>query len=269
MKRIIIIQLIFVVAITAGDEITCSCTTSLCQAQNVTTCNTTSMCYSQYLDLRDGSDPTVSGCITSKTPLLCENRRPSSVRLANWPILSCCKTNMCNENTPTASTGSATSTTSPSMEKKRKPMKDETSAPEFPGTRLEDIIRLKEVKSGFGKSSGHDGRPLPTNDHIISPVYVTVLVVGIFSLIIIGAIAIYMLRRRNRFYDTEYGTVARNGYLKGHYTTSVGCTTSTRPLAVNSPDVASENETNVDGHAANTPERTCSDVYENKLIIGS
>lgn len=79
-----------------GKFITCICTTTHCQAQGQTTCNTTSMCYSQYLDRKDGSNPLVRGCIISKTPLLCENRRPA-VRDHNWPILACCNTNLCNQ----------------------------------------------------------------------------------------------------------------------------------------------------------------------------
>ncbi|OQR77568.1 hypothetical protein BIW11_06999 [Tropilaelaps mercedesae] len=75
----------------------CSCNTSQCRDQNRTTCEGAVMCYTQYLKRRDGSDPITKGCLPTKTSLLCENRRPA---VANWPILVCCKNNMCNEQLP-------------------------------------------------------------------------------------------------------------------------------------------------------------------------
>jgi hypothetical protein len=99
-------------------------------------CITSGLCYSQYLDRRDGTNPVTKGCVkyfyyvslyreyvqesainligntrhfspfsfsfffnSLKTPLLCENRppkSPSSLRV-RWPILLCCRTQMCNK----------------------------------------------------------------------------------------------------------------------------------------------------------------------------
>lgn len=55
------------------------------------------MCYTQYLKRRDGSYPITRGCIVTRTSLLCENRRPA---VANWPVLACCKNQLCNEQLP-------------------------------------------------------------------------------------------------------------------------------------------------------------------------
>ncbi|GFQ81066.1 uncharacterized protein TNCT_513221 [Trichonephila clavata] len=60
-----------------GRMITCSCTTVHCREEGTRTCSTTGLCFSQYLDRRDGSDPLVRGCISGRTHLLCENRRPA------------------------------------------------------------------------------------------------------------------------------------------------------------------------------------------------
>ncbi|XP_028968669.1 uncharacterized protein LOC114828492 [Galendromus occidentalis] len=81
----------------ASYNLQCACTTDLCKAQNKTTCDKAAMCFTQYLKRRDGSDPITRGCITSRTSLLCENRRPA---VANWPVLVCCKNQFCNEQLP-------------------------------------------------------------------------------------------------------------------------------------------------------------------------
>lgn len=81
----------------AGKQITCACSTDHCRAQNTNRCNTTYICYTQYLYKPDGSDPFTRGCIHSKTPLLCENRRPAIHSAAEWPLLACCSHNLCNQ----------------------------------------------------------------------------------------------------------------------------------------------------------------------------
>lgn len=49
---------------------------------------------------------------------------------------------------------------------------------------------------------------------IISPVYISVLVVGIILLIIIGVVAICVLRRQQTFYTRQW-SIDRGGYVKG------------------------------------------------------
>nr|CAH0099740.1 unnamed protein product [Daphnia galeata] len=81
------------------ETIQCICTTSICQEMAEPVCTTSGLCYSQYLDRRDGTNPVTKGCVNLKTPLLCENRPPksaSSLRV-RWPILLCCRTQMCNK----------------------------------------------------------------------------------------------------------------------------------------------------------------------------
>ncbi|KAK4018441.1 hypothetical protein OUZ56_000495 [Daphnia magna] len=81
------------------EAIQCICTTRICQEMAEPVCTTSGLCYSQYLDRRDGTNPVTKGCVNLKTPLLCENRPPkgtSSLRV-RWPILLCCRTQMCNK----------------------------------------------------------------------------------------------------------------------------------------------------------------------------
>lgn len=95
-----------------GREITCVCTTTHCREFGLRICNTTGLCFSQYLDRRDGTDPLVRGCIESRTPLLCENRRPAVAQHRGWPVLICCDKNMCNARaTPTIPTSTEEVTT--------------------------------------------------------------------------------------------------------------------------------------------------------------
>jgi len=75
----------------------CVCTAQNCLEAGEAICTTAGLCYTQFLDRKDGSDPLTKGCVNRKTPLLCENRRPKSRKVAIlWPILYCCHTDMCN-----------------------------------------------------------------------------------------------------------------------------------------------------------------------------
>lgn len=166
-----------------GKFITCLCTTKHCRGVGTHTCNTTNMCYTQFLDRKDGSDPVVRGCINEKTPLLCENR-PPAVPPNKWPLLQCCSDNMCNQDgVPTAPPWHGTTTRSDMS---------------FMGNSLENAVP-DDVGS---------------QPRIISPTYIAVLVVGICLLIIIGAVAMVVLRRQNRFYSNDFG-IDRRSYLKG------------------------------------------------------
>lgn len=91
--------------------------------------------------------------------------------------------------------------------------------------------QVKPLLSGF-PDSHHQSPPTLNNSsshpveavdassssgRVISPVYIAVLVVGICSLIVIGIVAVFMLRKHGRLYDSDYGHMERNSYLKGHH----------------------------------------------------
>jgi len=80
------------------DLLRCVCTAQNCLEAGEPICTTPGLCYTQFLDRKDGSDPLTKGCVSRKTPLLCENRRPKSQKVKIlWPILFCCHTDMCNQ----------------------------------------------------------------------------------------------------------------------------------------------------------------------------
>ncbi|XP_049957933.1 uncharacterized protein LOC126474506 [Schistocerca serialis cubense] len=80
-----------------SDQLRCLCTTPHCRQNGRNFCLTSNKCYTQFLYKGDGSDPVSWGCITSSTPLLCENRRPAKVPRDRWPYLECCdEEHLCN-----------------------------------------------------------------------------------------------------------------------------------------------------------------------------
>ncbi|XP_015924148.1 uncharacterized protein [Parasteatoda tepidariorum] len=200
-----------------GGSITCECTTTHCMEHHMEHCNTTGVCFSQYLDRHDGSYPVVRGCIQSKTPLLCENRRPAVAR-GTWPLLLCCNSNLCNrdvvptpppwfenqnrENSTAAiSEEQVLDTNEVSQIGNGLPIKNDVESPSSNqhsySSEIPPILHIP-LKPKTRSSS------LP---HIISPIYISVLVLGIISLIIIGIIATVVLKRSNRFYLEQYGAL--------------------------------------------------------------
>ncbi|KFM81221.1 hypothetical protein X975_09609, partial [Stegodyphus mimosarum] len=205
-----------------GVSITCVCSTTHCIEHRMQNCNTTGMCFSQYLDRRDGSHPVVRGCISSKTPLLCENRKPAIAR-GSWPVLLCCNSNMCNRDAvPTAPPwlvqDSLENETSVIHKEQLSGFTERTNlrpAPvhaEISSSNQQETA--SESSSFYAPSKSKSKSSLP---HIVSPVYISVLVLGIISLIIIGIVAAVMLKRSNRFYIEQYGALEHQheqGYLK-------------------------------------------------------
>uniref|UniRef100_T1JAZ2 Activin types I and II receptor domain-containing protein n=1 Tax=Strigamia maritima TaxID=126957 RepID=T1JAZ2_STRMM len=168
-----------------GKMLTCVCTTTDCQMHKVNTCSTIHKCYTQLLERDDGSGPIVRGCITNKSPLLCENRPPATS--GNWPLLHCCNYSMCNEEaTPTQ----------PAW------LQDKIN--------VSSAIKLNQV---HGQVTTDAQRGVQNNAKIISPIYISVLVVGVLLLLIIAAVAIAVLRRPSIFYRREF-SIDRRGYMK-------------------------------------------------------
>lgn len=88
-------------------KVECACTTSECARDGTTACRADNFCYVQIIppvsaSASSGTMTATShggdvsrGCIDEDTPLLCENKRPSTYR-GVWPVLLCCSVDWCN-----------------------------------------------------------------------------------------------------------------------------------------------------------------------------
>lgn len=187
------------VVLAYGKQITCACTTQHCREQGTSRCNTTSMCYTQYLQSRDpNTDPITRGCINSRTPLLCENRRPAVHSAARWPQLVCCSSNLCNEGILPP------------------PLQAETAS-SWPALRPEASSSSSVGVDGVPASTELPPQP-PNNEDVgdeqlLSPVHVAVLSVGACALFAVALLAIVTLVRRHAgLLGARY---VRGNYIKG------------------------------------------------------
>ncbi|XP_064487336.1 uncharacterized protein LOC135399517 [Ornithodoros turicata] len=186
-----------------GKFMSCVCSTDHCRLQRTNRCNTTSMCYTQFLQKSDGSDPITRGCIDTKTPLLCENRRPAVVS-ARWPLLVCCSTNMCNQEARL---------TLPSRKKglPRQPGDPVKSRASSTKPSLEQSERRVEFPP---LNTTHAQRNSPTHGEF-DTVYTTVAVMGVCGLALIVIVTLTIAHRRIRLFHLCCG-LQRNSYMKGH-----------------------------------------------------
>ena len=78
-----------------SGKLLCECTTIDCQLERRRSCEADYFCYVENIN-----SELTRGCINDKTPLLCENRKPSKLPSGDfeeWPFLFCCKTeDYCN-----------------------------------------------------------------------------------------------------------------------------------------------------------------------------
>ncbi|OQV20468.1 hypothetical protein BV898_05513 [Hypsibius exemplaris] len=108
----------FIDASASVNLVSCACNTQECRSQGTNRCMATNMCYVQYVPApptrrnrlssssnaqrgdRSKKDNYIRGCINRSTPLLCENRPPALLGQlqAEWPVLHCCSSDMCNKN---------------------------------------------------------------------------------------------------------------------------------------------------------------------------
>lgn len=184
------------VVLAYGREITCACTTQHCREQGTSRCNTTSMCYTQYLQSRDpNTDPITRGCINSRTPLLCENRRPAVHSAARWPQLICCSSSLCNQGVlpPHSATDLASPWPALRHEAPGLPAPPPSAEPPAPQPTTDD-------PSSAGGS--------------LSPVHVAVLAVGACALFILALLLAVALVRRHAggLFGARY---VRGNYIKG------------------------------------------------------
>ena len=72
-----------------SGKLMCECSTIDCQIERRTSCEADHFCYVENIN-----SVLTRGCINQKTPLLCENRKPSKLPSGDyeeWPYLFCCK----------------------------------------------------------------------------------------------------------------------------------------------------------------------------------
>ncbi|GBM05678.1 hypothetical protein AVEN_175531-1 [Araneus ventricosus] len=163
-----------------GRMISCACSTLACREEGTRTCSTTGLCFSQYLDRQDGSDPLVRGCISGRTHLLCENRRPAVDQHRSWPTLMCCDKNMCN-------------------------------------AKVSPIVPTSTTQNyNFAGTNTSEAPPEPESpQRSTNSVYFVMVAIGVSCLGVMTVIVVYVLRRHYTFCDPEFGTVGPNGYVKG------------------------------------------------------
>jgi len=105
----ILIYRLFSRLLFVAGKLQCVCTTPECDREGTSACRADNFCYVQVIPPVSASVPAVAstsarrsgavtrGCIDDDTPLLCENKRPSTYRGA-WPVLHCCSHDWCNHN---------------------------------------------------------------------------------------------------------------------------------------------------------------------------
>ncbi|KAL1430061.1 hypothetical protein MTO96_015541 [Rhipicephalus appendiculatus] len=186
------------VVLAYGKQITCACTTQHCREQGTSRCNTTSMCYTQYLQSRDpNTDPITRGCINSRTPLLCENRRPAVHSAARWPQLVCCSANLCNEGVLPPPLHAETASSWPALR---------------PEASSSGVIDGVPVSTELPQSPPNNEDDVG-DDRLLSPVHVAVLSVGACALFAVALLVIVALVRRHAgLLGARY---VRGNYIKG------------------------------------------------------
>ncbi|CAH1790218.1 unnamed protein product [Owenia fusiformis] len=177
--------------------IDCVCSTDDCRHDNQSMCMAEYMCYVQYTpNLEDhGStpkEPVMRGCINTRTPLLCENRRPRHD--GPWPVLLCCSDDLCNRDVlPTI----------PTWLQKIKNGKNHTN------TDLGDSVVKDTPHDASGKhyiiNSEDIGADIPkARNMTINPIYVAVPIAGTCVLLALIIFGIYILKRRHIQYENCY-----------------------------------------------------------------
>ncbi|XP_046635651.1 uncharacterized protein LOC124314479 isoform X2 [Daphnia pulicaria] len=171
------------------ETIQCICTTRICQEMAEPVCITSGLCYSQYLDRRDGTNPVTKGCVNLKTPLLCENRppkSPSSLRV-RWPILLCCRTQMCNKE---------------DLRLQQLTQTDRTGQSGADGQETGDNIggegatHVTTDKSSQAVLTLNNNNHAPNNNSLSNPTVMIVFCVGLVVLLAIGITGCCVLQRQ-------------------------------------------------------------------------
>ncbi|KAK3109133.1 hypothetical protein FSP39_023624 [Pinctada imbricata] len=147
----------------------CDCTTDECLDKGTRTCHG-NYCYSEtYNNIVE------NGCMEDWSQLLCENRHSAKLRLLPQRVAFCCSNrDFCNKNI--VPTKAPKKDIPPFFDDK--PYSQHTDAPDCP------CAQSKK-----------------DNSKMINPIYIAVPVAGVCVLLALIIFAMYLLRRRNVYYD--------------------------------------------------------------------
>lgn len=163
-------------------SISCECTTLDCQAERRRTCEAKFFCYVENMN-----SVVTRGCINDKTPLLCENRKPSKLASGDypeWPFLFCCKDgDFCNRDVV--------------------PIKPTDKPVAEPDVYDQSLDKDEGDNNPYVRYEYDQERaPCPnSNDNSkLNPIYIAVPIAGVCVLLALIIFAMYLLRRRTDMY---------------------------------------------------------------------
>ncbi|XP_064613863.1 uncharacterized protein LOC135477627 [Liolophura sinensis] len=203
------------ILVTSAEAATieCACSTEDCKREMKFSCTTKNICYVQYLAttrMDDDREAIERGCIDESTPLLCENRRPQKLRAhAPWPILYCCNDkDFCNQNVlPTIPTYIKEGMQRLNLTGRRNPPPPIIPVEPFhkSGPKVEKLPR----QNAPTLCSDNSEQPMPvlhtqssgSPHRTINPIYIAVPLAGVCVLLALIIFAMYLLKRRNTYYD--------------------------------------------------------------------
>ncbi|KAK7500685.1 hypothetical protein BaRGS_00007929, partial [Batillaria attramentaria] len=211
-------------------SITCDCSPGECP-KGQTQCVAAHFCFSQYFENR-----LIYGCIDTRTPLLCENRKPKGKGIDLFPSLFCCKDrDFCNRDVEERGAHSSASVSVLSLGAAggravlcRIPACDlpsvSYSLPARWGLACDLGVGMHDTRDVPDKPLVEPPGPVPDDRHVtgnckdedsaqrsnsgsakvINPIYIAVPVAGVCVLLALIIFAMYLLRRRNDHYDSYH-----------------------------------------------------------------
>lgn len=163
-------------------KLLCECSTIDCKLDRRRSCEADYFCY-----VENANSIVTRGCINDKTPLLCENRKPSKLPTDHheeWPYLFCCKDeDYCNrEIVPVKPTEEVTV----------------TQVNIIPEEKYNPYVReeFEDSNTPCPNSSSDSSK--------LNPIYIAVPVAGVCVLLALIIFAMYLLRRRNDLYASNF-----------------------------------------------------------------
>ncbi|XP_070565833.1 BMP and activin membrane-bound inhibitor homolog [Ptychodera flava] len=182
------------------DSIPCACTTLECNQMNTRVCNTSRLCFSQYLERKDGGNPITRGCIDSTSTLLCENRKPEALDSSLWPVLVCCNEPMCNLHTSPSFPSSDVETN----------VQDHHSDSEIPEIEEENVQNREkidvETELDEKQSTRTEDSVENTYQWTSDPVYIAIAIAALCLIVLLVVLALFVVRQRKTPFPSQTQT---------------------------------------------------------------
>lgn len=201
-----LLHVVFILLVRVRADIKCICTTQQCQITNAVTCTAQSHCYVQYFakTVDDVGHDVIRGCIASTQPLLCENKRPTTVKV-EWPVLHCCRNEFCNRDViPTAPPWLVEATAELRRNKSRE-------------SAIAKDAKYSHTTLDYARQSKYEHQNREQELLSVNPIFIGVPIAGAFVLLAIVLFAIFLLRRntQQRHFRRNYNLAAnQNGALQ-------------------------------------------------------